>query len=137
MIHMIHHPSSYYAHKVRSRLPAHAFEAVPSRLAWLLFHLSLIVAAVAVIGRSPLWVAPFLSILIGHSFAGCAFVGHETMHGAVVRGRWLRYAVGWICFLPFTLSPRLWVAWHNKVHHGHTMADGVDPDAYPTLASYR
>jgi fatty acid desaturase len=47
--------------------------------------------------------------------------------------------VGWICFLPFTLSPRLWVAWHNKTHHGHTMSPvpGEDPDAYPLLSTYR
>jgi fatty acid desaturase len=45
--------------------------------------------------------------------------------------------VGWVAFLPFTISPRLWVVWHNRVHHGHTAEDGVDPDAYPSLAEYR
>src|SRR5262249_22466798 len=63
--------------------------------------------------------------------------GHEVMHGATVRARGLRHAIGWICFLPFTLSPRLWVRWHNQVHHGHTMEVGVDPDAYPTVEAWR
>jgi fatty acid desaturase len=71
------------------------------------------------------------SLLIGNAFAGAAFVGHETMHGAVVRNKWLRQLVGWICFLPYTLSPTLWNAWHNKVHHGNTGIDGIDPDSFP------
>ena len=49
----------------------------------------------------------------------------------------LRQLVGWVCFLPFTLSPTLWNAWHNKVHHGRTALAGTDPDAFPTLADYR
>jgi fatty acid desaturase len=134
-------PISFYAREIRGHLPAAAFETVPSRLVWLALHLGVIAVGIVAIARgwggSYRWLlAPFWSLAIGHSFAGCAFVGHETMHGAVVRARRLRYAVGWLCFLPFSLSPRLWVAWHNKVHHGHTMADGIDPDSYPTLADY-
>jgi fatty acid desaturase len=110
-----------------------------SRLAWLALHVALIAVGIVAVARG--WggwaAAPLWSILIGHSFAGCAFVGHETMHGAVVRSRGLRQLVGWLSFAPFTLSPRLWVAWHNRTHHGHTMEDGVDPDAYPTLDTYR
>lgn len=131
-------PISHYARLVRSTLPAHAFDPVPSRLAWLALHLALIVVGtLAVVHRigGP-WALPLWSLLIGHSFAGCAFVGHETLHGAVVRNRTVRQAIGWLCFSPFTLSPTLWNAWHNKVHHGHTGLDGTDPDAFPTRAQY-
>src|SRR5262249_46048519 len=38
---------------------------------------------------------------------------------------------------PFTLSPQLWTAWHNRVHHNHCAKPGVDPDMYPTLEEYR
>jgi fatty acid desaturase len=79
---------------------------------------------------------PLLSIVIGMSFAGLTFLAHETLHGAVVRGRRLRDLVGWLGFLPFAVSPRLWKAWHNRVHHGHTNNSEIDPDAYPTLAAY-
>ena len=72
-------------------------------------------------GIGGIWAALPISLAIGHSFAGCAFVGHELLHGSVVRGRRARLTIGWLCFLPFTLSPRLWVAWHNEVHHGTTM----------------
>jgi fatty acid desaturase len=103
----------------------------------MILHASLIVASIfALAQQPPLWAALLLSLVIGHSFAGLAFVGHETMHGAVVRSSWLRYAIGVVCFLPFSLPPRLWVAWHNRVHHGNTMKVGVDPDAYPTLEQY-
>jgi fatty acid desaturase len=132
-------PLSFYAREVKAALPARAFSAVPSRLLWLALHVTVIATGILALakGWGGMVAAPILALVIGHSFAGCAFVGHETMHGAVLRSRMPRYLVGWLCFLPFTLSPRLWVAWHNKVHHGHTMEDGVDPDSYPTLAQYK
>lgn len=132
-------PLSYYAHAIRPSLPARAFTTVPSRLAWLLLHVATAVAGIVALwcGWGGLWAAPLYALAIGHAFAGCAFVGHETMHGAVVRSRAARQWIGWLCFLPFTMSPRLWVAWHNKTHHGNTMSEVNDPDAYPTLAAYR
>jgi hypothetical protein len=30
-----------------------------------------------------------------------------------------------------------WIAWHNRIHHGHTNEADVDPDAYPTLKEHR
>jgi fatty acid desaturase len=132
-------PLSSYAREVRPSLPAHVFEPVPSRLAWLTLHVALIVAGTVALahGWGGWWAAPLYALVIGHSFAGCAFVGHETLHGAVLRNRFGRALVGWISFLPFTLSPRLWVAWHNKTHHGHTMDAAIDPDAYPTLEKFQ
>jgi fatty acid desaturase len=131
--------ASTYAREVRDALPPHAFNPVPTRLAWLTLHVILAAAGIFAVahGVGGWWAAPLWSLLIGHSFAGAAFVGHETLHGCVVRHRGLRYAVGWICFLPFTLAPRLWIAWHNKTHHGNTMSEVKDPDAYPTLAAYK
>jgi len=84
---------------------------------------------------APLW--PLVSIIIGCSLAGITFLGHETLHGGVVRGRWAIRIVGWFGFLPFTVSPQLWMAWHNRVHHNHCGKTGVDPDMYPTLEEYQ
>ncbi len=53
-----------------------------------------------------------------------------------MRGKTARQLVGWIGFLPFVLSPRLWVAWHDRVHHANANLPD-DPDMYPTLAEYR
>jgi fatty acid desaturase len=127
-----------YAQVLRRLLPANIFRPVPARLIWLAVHVAVIVAGTCIVAaRLGGWpVSLVLSLLIGHSFAGLAFVGHELLHGAILRQKTPRYVLGWLCFLPFTLSPRLWIAWHNRVHHGHTMLAGVDPDAYPTLEAY-
>jgi fatty acid desaturase len=133
------HPVSHYARQIRPLLPSTAFDLVPNRLFWLLFHLALVAAGwVALAWGWGQWPGAIVAALvIGHSFAGMAFVGHETLHGAVLRGRRALHLIGGLCFLPFSLSPRLWIAWHNRVHHGNTMIDGVDPDSYPTMKDYQ
>jgi fatty acid desaturase len=109
-----------------------------SRLLWLPVHFAIITLSVlAVAARAPWPVAAVLSVAIGHSFACLTFLAHEVLHGSVVRSHGMRKVIGWLCFLPFTISPRLWIAWHNREHHGHTMQAGSDPDAYPTLAAYQ
>jgi len=135
------HPASFYVHELKSHLPIELLQPVPSRLLWLPIHLSVIALATLAIagGWLPWPFVPLLSLVIGMSFAGLMFLGHETLHGAVVRGRWswLRPLVGWICFAPFALSQQLWVVWHNRVHHANTNRLGADPDMYPTLEQYR
>lgn len=44
--------------------------------------------------------------------------------------------MGSIGFWPFAVSPRLWVAWHNQVHHGGANRPDHDPDALSTYAEY-
>ncbi|HEX7839018.1 MAG TPA: fatty acid desaturase [Kofleriaceae bacterium] len=83
----------------------------------------------------PAW--PLVSIVIGCSMAGVTFVAHEALHGGVVRGRTLIRLIGWLGFLPFCISPQLWMGWHNRVHHNHCGQPGVDPDMYPTIAEYK
>ncbi|MGE0401147.1 MAG: fatty acid desaturase [Kofleriaceae bacterium] len=127
-----------YANAVRPELPAEALKPALSRLLWLPFHIAFIstIAWLLVAGHvpAPLW--PVASILIGWSLSGAVFLGHELMHGGVVRGRTPIRIFGFICLLPFTLSPTLWTAWHNRVHHNHCAQPGKDPDLYPTLIEY-
>jgi fatty acid desaturase len=128
---------SAYVRELRAHLPPQTFQPARSRLAWIPGHLAVIVIASWAIAGG--WLGPFapvLSVVIGVSFAGLTFLAHEALHGGIVRGRRARWLVGWIGFLPFTLSPRLWVAWHNRVHHANANLPD-DPDAYPTLAAYR
>ena len=128
-----------YARELRSLLPSSAFAPARTRLFWLPVHLAFItLASIAIVAHGVAWpFIPLLSLCIGLSFAGLTFLAHEALHGAVVHSQPLRYAVGWLCFLPFVLSPRLWIAWHNRVHHGHTNHPEQDPDAFPTLAHYQ
>ena len=128
-----------YAREIRPLLKPGVFEPARSRLWWLPVHLLVIGGLLTVLARHwvPTLAAPVLSLIIGMSFAGLTFLGHETLHGATLRNARLRHVVGWLGFLPFVVSPRLWLAWHNRVHHGNTQHVGKDPDAYPTLAEYR
>lgn len=126
-----------YVHALKGDVPPSTFAPALSRLAFIPAHVLVIVVAIAAIARGwvPWFAVPILSLVIGACFAGLTFVGHELLHGAIVRGHRRQHVLGWLTFLPFTLSPRLWKAWHNRVHHASTnFAD--DPDAYPTLERY-
>lgn len=130
---------SAYAREVKPLLPERVWEPARSRALWVPVHYAAIAAIAWALatGRvpAPLW--PVASIVIGFCLAGITFVGHETLHGGVVRGGTAIRILGWITLLPFTLSPQLWMAWHNRVHHNHTGKAGVDPDMYPTIEEYK
>ncbi|HEX2689311.1 MAG TPA: fatty acid desaturase [Kofleriaceae bacterium] len=132
------YPQAKYVGELRSSLPADAFQPARSRLVLIPAHVAVIAIATLAIayGWLPWPLVPVISIVIGTSFACLTFVAHETLHGGVVRGRRAKHLVGWIGFAPFVLSPRLWVAWHDRVHHANANLPG-DPDMYPTLAEYR
>lgn len=131
--------AAFYVHHLRSRLPAAVWRPATSRLLWLPVHASVIVVATLAIARR--WVPwpalPALSLMIGLAFAGLMFLGHEVLHGGVLRGRRARLVVGGLCFAPLVVSPHLWTAWHNGMHHAHTNRLDVDPDMYPSLTCYR
>jgi len=131
------YPLSKYVSDLRSSLPTDAFKPAHSRLALIPVHVATIVIAIVAIaaGWLPWPVVPLASLAIGVSFACLTFVAHEALHGGVVRGKSLRHVIGWIGFAPFVLSPRLWVAWHDRVHHANANLPD-DPDMYPTLAEY-
>jgi fatty acid desaturase len=131
--------ASAYARDIRPLLTRAEFAPARTRLIWLPVHLSVIVGGLLLLSAQPLpwFVRLGMSLVMGASFAGLTFLGHETLHGAIVRSVAGRRAIGWIGFLPFVVSPRLWEAWHNRVHHGHTQRAGTDPDAYPTLGEYQ
>lgn len=133
------HRKSSYAAALRPMLRSQIFRPAPLRLLWLPVHYGVISLSTVTIahGWLPLPLELLLSLLIGSSFAGLTFLGHEALHGAIVRNRFARRLVGRLGFLPFAVPPRLWEAWHNRVHHGSTNRPNVDPDTYPTLAQYR
>src|ERR1041384_5237785 len=119
---MIRRPprSTLFPYTTLFRSPS-AFAPARSRVLWIPVHYTIVIVLGWALATHrvpwPLW--PVVSLVIGGCLAGVTFVGHEAMHGGVVRGRTLIRLVGWLCFLPFVLSPQLWVAWHNRVHHNH------------------
>jgi fatty acid desaturase len=131
-------PQATYVHEIKPALPAAAFKPAHTRVLWIPVHLAVIVTAMLAIARGwvPWPVVPVMSLVIGISFACLTFVAHEAMHGGVVRGKRAKYAIAWLGFLHFGLSPRLWAAWHDRVHHANANLPN-DPDMYPTLVEYR
>lgn len=124
--------------KLRRLLPGEVFQPAESRLLWLPFHYSVIaLGTLTIVWTDVLWAKFLVSFFLGLSFAGLAFVGHEALHGALTRRRHLRRIAGVLGFLPFSLPPRLWIAWHNRVHHGNANIAGRDPDALATLDDYQ
>ncbi|HTL38103.1 MAG TPA: fatty acid desaturase [Kofleriaceae bacterium] len=132
------YPRSHYARVLSPQLPKEAFEPARSRLLLVPVWLSVIAAAIGAVafGWVPWFVLPVLSIVIGFSFAGLTFIGHEVLHGGMTHGKLRQHLIGFIGFLPFVVSPRLWTAWHNRAHHAHTNLP-EDPDMYPSLEKYR
>jgi fatty acid desaturase len=131
--------ASSYVHELRKRLGPELFAPARSRVLWVPVHLALITAAMIAVARGwlPWFLVPLASLVIGVGFAGLTFVAHEALHGGIVRGRRLQHLLGWIGFAPFVVSPRLWRAWHNREHHGHTSHPVRDPDTYPMLSMYQ
>ena len=132
------YPLSKYVSELRTSLPADAFQPARSRLLFIPAHLAVVVMATIAVaaGWLPWPLVPVASLAIGTSFACLAFVAHEALHGGVVRGKRAKYVVGLIGFFAFMVSPRLWVAWHGRVHHGNTNLPN-DPDMYPSLEEYK
>lgn len=127
-----------YTSVVRPELPPETFQPARSRLLWLPVHVAIIatIAWALVAGHVPSLLWPVASLVIGGCLAGLVFLGHELLHGGVVRGKGPIRWFGFFCLLPFTLSPTLWTGWHNRVHHNHCAQPGKDPDMYPTLLEY-
>ena len=123
--------------EVRPELSADAFKPATSRLAFVPLYLAIVVAASLAIafGWVPWFVYPVLALVIGVGFSCLTFIAHEALHGGIVRNKPLKYLMGFIGFFPFMVSPRLWVAWHDRVHHANAnLAD--DPDSYPMVEDY-
>lgn len=129
------HTFGWYAARISPHLPKEAFKPVPSRLFGGLAYLIVIISGFLTIGLLDLnpWICLPISLVLGASFAGMGLLGHEILHGTVVRKPWLRDLCGAIAFFPLTTGPKLWRKWHNMTHHIHTQNDEKDPDSWPTL----
>lgn len=131
------YPQSQYVRELRADLPPDAFEPATSRLALIPIYAGIATLAIVAIGHGwlPWFLYPIVSLVIGASAACLTFIAHEALHGGITRNKRLKHAIGFLGFLPFVVSPRLWVGWHDRVHHANANLDD-DPDVYPTLAEY-
>ncbi len=128
----------WYAQQIAPHLPPEAFKPARGRLWGGLAYLVLAVGSIAVLGfydLHPLFNLG-LALIIGQAFAGLGFLGHEILHGTVVKNARLRDFLGSIAFAQFSLGPKLWRKWHNMEHHAHTQEAETDPDAMGTLETF-
>ncbi|MDE5414622.1 fatty acid desaturase family protein [Alkalihalobacterium chitinilyticum] len=125
---------SWYAARIKPHLPKEAFKPVPSRLLGGLAFLVVIVAGFLAVGllELNLWLNLLIAFVLGACYASLGFLGHEILHGTVVRKPWLRDLLGAISFWPLCTGPSLWRKWHNMNHHVHTQDEHKDPDAWIT-----
>lgn len=129
------HSIGWYSSQVAPRLPAKVFKPAPERLWGGLAFVLLAAGSMTAIALFELhWLAKLgLSVLIAQCFAGLGFLGHEILHGTVVKQARLRDWLGGIAMSQFLLGPKLWRRWHNMEHHAHTQHVHDDPDVSITM----
>ncbi|WP_073021067.1 fatty acid desaturase family protein [Clostridium intestinale] len=132
------HNMSWYAKQIHPKLDKDIFKPAPTRLIGGLIYLIVVAIGMSVVVLFDINTIGKLAIalILGFSFGSMGFLGHEILHGTVVRNKWLRNFLGGIAFLPLSVGPRLWVKWHNLNHHAHTQDDEKDPDAWMSLESF-
>jgi len=80
----------------------------------------------------PLWLASGLVI------AALFVVGHDAAHQALFDSKKLNSVVARFSMLPSLHATEVWVFGHNRVHHGHTLRQGMDFVWHPlTVTDYK
>jgi len=68
----------------------------------------------------PLW------ILSGLIVSGLFVLGHDASHGALFSSKKLNRKVSRLAMLPSAHIEAAWDLGHNRIHHGHTVKQGMD-----------
>ena len=120
-------------------IPEHSYERSTARGLGLIVR-DLVFYGVAIAGLLltdrwylllPLWA------LAGIATAGLFVLGHDAAHGALFDSSRLNAIVGRLTMLPSLHATEVWVFGHNRVHHGHTLRQGMDFVWHPsTVAEY-
>jgi omega-6 fatty acid desaturase (delta-12 desaturase) len=87
--------------------------------------------------NNPLLLIP-LWIISGITAAGLFVVGHDAAHDALFDSKPLNAIVARLSMLPSLHAVEVWVFGHNRVHHGHTLRQGMDFVWHPlTVEQYQ
>ncbi len=68
----------------------------------------------------PLW------LLAGLAVAGMFVLGHDAAHNVLVDDDRMNRLLGRLLFVPSLHIHESWVLGHNRIHHGHTLKQGMD-----------
>ena len=127
-----------YASVLKNELPSYVFKPNPARLFILFLHSLVVVFSIYFSVTSNYLIAKILlSVLAGHSLGIIGFIGHEALHGTIIRNRKWQNIIGGYCLLPLALHPKIWKIWHNSQHHKHTQDPIYDPDCFGHIMLYR
>ena len=108
-------------------------------LALVIRDLVLYAAVVTGIVLSPAWWLTLILVpLAGLMVAALFVLGHDAAHGALTDNNRLNVLLGKVLFIPSFHIYEAWVLGHNRIHHGHTVRQGMDFVWHPvTVEQYR
>lgn len=131
------HDINWYAKEIKKALPIDLYKPAPERLlGGLAYIFGVVTGMILIIHINNIFIMLAISLLLGFCFASLGFLGHEILHGSVVKTPWLKNILGGICFSLLSVGPRLWTRWHNTIHHAHTQDESKDPDAWLSFEQY-
>ena len=121
-------------------IPAHCYERSAWRGGGLVLR-DLAIYGLALWGLSatdhvvlliPLW------LVAGLAVSGLFVLGHDAAHGALFDSKRANAVVARVTMLPSLHATESWIYGHNRVHHGHTLKQGIDFVWHPlTAEQYR
>ena len=118
-------------------IPAHCHERSTARGLSLVGR-DLLLYGLAVWGLlstdNPLLLVP-LWVLAGLAVSGLFVLGHDAAHDALFDSRRLNAVVARLTMLPSLHATEGWIFGHNRVHHGHTLRQGMDFVWHPTTVA--
>ena len=121
-------------------IPAHCYERSTAKgFAYVARAVVVYVAALTVLALTNTWwlVLPAW-IIAGFAVAGLFVLGHDAAHGALFDSKRLNRTVARVLMLPSLHVVEAWVLGHNRIHHGHTLRQGMDFVWHPvTVDEYR
>lgn len=121
-------------------IPDHCYRRSAAR-GLVLLGRDLLLYALAVWGLlstdHPLLLVP-LWLLAGLAVSGLFVLGHDAAHESLFDSRRANALVARLTMLPSLHATEVWVFGHNRVHHGHTVREGMDFVWQPlTVPQYR
>jgi omega-6 fatty acid desaturase (delta-12 desaturase) len=92
----------------------------------------------ALLATDTWWLLIPLWVLTGLAVAGLFVLGHDAAHGALFQSKRLNRVVSRAAFLPAAHVRDAWELGHNRIHHGHTVQQGMDFVWHPvTVEEYQ
>ena len=80
------------------------------------------------------WLVPVLWLAAGISISGIFVIGHDASHNALFDSKKLNAFIAKLAMLPSAHVESAWDFGHNRVHHGHTVKQGMDFVWHPSTA---